>query len=106
MTEIEMRHDVDAVTGQGNDAEIPENAENNQQRELEITQKRRHDEGEFVCLSRRNAQLCRSFTAEDQRERASLEMPLMQLYSTLNPTSIYKWDDDFDVVTRAEHRMR
>jgi hypothetical protein len=106
MTVTEMQRDVDAATGQGNDVESPEITETRQQREIDVAQKRRRDEGEFLRLSRRNAQLSRSFTAEHQRERASLQVPLMELYATLNPTSIYKWDDDFEVVTRAAHRTR
>jgi hypothetical protein len=106
MTVTEMQHDMDVVTRQGDDVEIPENADSRRQREIAVTQKRRRDEGEFLRLSRRNAQLSRSFTAEHQRERASLQVPLMELYATLNPTSIYKWDDDFEVVTRAAHRTR
>lgn len=62
------------------------------------------DKGEFIRLSRRDAELSHSFTAADQRERASLQMPLMKLYATLNPSSSYKWDDDFVVVMRGARR--
>lgn len=66
---------------------------------------RMRDESEFIRLSRRHAYLAHSFTAEHQRERASLQGPLMKLYTTLHPKSVYKWDDDFDVVMRAERRV-
>lgn len=106
MSVTEMRSDVDEVTRQDDGAVIRKEAEGRQRHETEIKQKRTRDEGEFLRLSRRNTLLSRSFTADHQRERASLQAPLMELYATLNPTSIYKWDDDFDVVTRAGRRAR
>jgi len=68
------------------------------------TQQHLQDTQDFIRLSRRNAQLASSFSAEHQRERATLQAPLMKLYVTLHPTSVYRWNDDFDVVLRAGHR--
>jgi len=84
--------------------EIVQDAADRRQCEAEAKQQTLLDEWEFIRLSHRNAQLATSLTAAHQRERASLQVPLMKLYAALNPTSIYKWNDDFDVVLRAGRR--
>lgn len=104
MMMTEMQPDVDEVAQQGDGFEILQDAEVRRQREAEVKQKHLQDEREFIRLSCRCTDLARSFTVVHQRERTSLQGPLMKLYATLNPTSIYRWDDDFDVVMRAERR--
>ena len=107
MTITEMLHEEEETAQQRDPVEIlqdAQHAEDRRQHKAEAKLQHMQDEGEFIRLSRRHAHLARSFTAENQRERASLQVPLMKLYATLHPKSIYKWDDDFDVVMRAERR--
>lgn len=94
MTVTAMQCEVDAE-GQQEDSvtTVPESLE------------RARCQREFLSLSRRHAQLARSFKSEDQRERTRLQAQLMKLWTVLNPKSIYKWDDDFDVVMRAQRRQ-
>jgi hypothetical protein len=106
MTMTTMPHEVDEAAQKGDCVESLKDAEGRLQHEAEARQQRIQDEGEFIRLSRRNAQLARSLTAEHQRERTSLQVTLMKLYVTLNPTKSYKWTDDFDVVMRTERRAR
>lgn len=94
----------DAAAQRGDRVEILQGAEARRQHEAGAKQKHARDQGEFIRLSRRHAQLARSLTADHQRERTSLEAPLMKLYASLHPRSIYKWDDDFVVIMRAERR--
>ncbi len=104
MTDSAMHHDMHEATSQGELIAIPPDAEDRRPCDAEAKEQRLMDEREFIRLSRRNAQLAPSLTAAHQRERASLQVPLMKLYVALNPTSSYKWTDDFDVVIRAGRR--
>ena len=65
----------------------------------------RQHRAKFTQLYRRYQRLSRCSSAADQRERSALQGPLMELYRSLHPEMIsVHFDDDFDVVMRAERR--
>lgn len=98
-----MREEGDVGCNE-NLVEILEDGANQAGHSTEMEREHTQDRRDFIRLSRRNAQLVSSLRADDQRERARLQVPLMRLYMRLNPTSYCTWSDDFDVVTRAERR--
>lgn len=60
---------------------------------------------EYRRLFRRYQQLSWCTSAVDQRERAALQQPLMELYRILHPATVsVHLDDDFDTVMRARRR--
>jgi hypothetical protein len=63
-----------------------------------------HYRSEFTRLSRRYARLAWATSANEQRERADMQKPLMDLYLALHPKSTYSQLDDFDVVIRGSRR--
>lgn len=65
-------------------------------------EQRLQDERTLTRLSRRYAQLGRSFSAMDQRERTALQAPLMELYIRLYPHRHYRTHDDMDKIVRQD----
>ena len=60
---------------------------------------------EYRRLFLRYQQLSWCTSAVDQRERAALQQPLMELYRILHPSLVsVHLDDDFDTVMRARRR--
>jgi hypothetical protein len=88
-----------------NTVEIPAYEEEGARHEGKTTERLR-DERTFARLSRRYAQLSHRFSADDQRESASLQAPLMELYVRLYPKSGLNKQDDFDMIMRASRRLR
>jgi hypothetical protein len=60
-----------------------------------------HHRSEFKRLSRRYAQLAWATSANEQRERAQMQRPLMELYVALHPDTAYSQLDDLDMVIRG-----
>jgi hypothetical protein len=61
---------------------------------------------EYTRLFLRYQQLSWSTSAIEQRERAALQQPLMELYRILHPATLsVHLDDDFDTLMRARRRM-
>ena len=60
---------------------------------------------EYDRLFARYKTLAWCTSATDQRERAALQQPLMELYRVLNPGTVCAHlDDDFETVIRARRR--
>lgn len=60
---------------------------------------------EYRRLFQRYQQLSWCTSAIDQRERAALQQPLMELYRILHPATVsVHLDDDFDTLMRAQRR--
>lgn len=85
--------------------EILQDVELRQQHETASARTHAQDKEEFARLLRRYAELGRSFTAQHQQDRASMNQTLMKLYVKLNPRSSHYWYDDFDVVMRDQRRV-
>jgi hypothetical protein len=61
---------------------------------------------EYSRLFQRYQQLSWCTSAAEQRERAALQQPLMELYRILHPAMLsVHLDDDFDTLMRASRRM-
>ncbi|GAC1400268.1 MAG: hypothetical protein NVSMB52_13880 [Chloroflexota bacterium] len=60
---------------------------------------------EFSQLAHRYSELANSLSAQDQRERSSLQDPLMKLYIALHPGTGLTENDDIDVLLRSQRRQ-
>src|SRR5436305_15333802 len=65
----------------------------------------RETKREFTQLAQRYAALDNSMTATGQRERSTLQRPLMKLYVALHPGKGLTEMDDIDVILRARRRL-
>lgn len=76
-----------------------------QRRSITLTRENiAHYRSEFARLSRRYAKLAWASSASDQRERAAMQKPLMELYRAFHPDTTFSQFDDFDTVVRASRR--
>jgi hypothetical protein len=92
---LHMKRGITMNTLHADDARVVETAR------VQSTEHRRA----FRQLYRRYQYLSRCTSAADQRERSTLQAPLLELFHMLHPATVcVHFEDDFDVVMRSQRR--